>query len=229
MIDKIVLKSEPITLLGGAEVRREEFERAISLAPACVAADGGAVHAQRFGHSIDAVIGDMDSLSGELMASLNRETIHHIREQDSTDFEKCLLRIESPLIVGLGFLGGRLDHQLAAFHALLRFAHQPCVLLGAEELVFLCPPEITLRLNAETPLSLFPLASVTGAATGLQWSFPSLDFAPGQRIGTSNMAMGTVTLEMSAAGMLCILPKSTFESVFSALSETSHLWPAHEE
>jgi thiamine pyrophosphokinase len=223
--DKIVHKLEPITLVGGSNLEKVVFDRAIVHAPTLVAADGGAAHALRFGKVPEAVIGDMDSLSSELKASLHGGTVHEIEEQDSTDLEKCLMRIDAPLILGVGFLGGRLDHQLAAFHGLMRFAHQRCVLLGDAEVVFLCPPQLSLPLATETRVSLFPLAEVTGSADGLKWSFPTLDFAPGARIGTSNIATGPARIEMSTPAMLCILPSECFEIVVKALVEQSGSWP----
>ena len=182
MISKIVRKLEPITLVGGAAVNSQQLERAIVEAPTLVAADGGAAHIVRAGRVPEAVIGDMDSLSGDLKAALPKDIVHEIEEQDSTDFEKCMLRIETPLVVGLGFLGGRLDHQLAAFHGLMQFQGQRCVLLGSDEVVFLCPPLLDLPLSVGTPISLFPLGPVTGRASGLRWSFESPDFSPGENI-----------------------------------------------
>ena len=226
MISKIVFKLEPITLVGGAAVDRQQLKRAIVEAPTLVAADGGAAHILDAGKVPDAVIGDMDSLSGNLKAILPKTVIHQIEEQDSTDFEKCLLRIESPLIVGLGFLGGRLDHQLAAFHGLMQFADQRCVLLGSQEVVFLCPPKLDLNLSAGTPVSLFPLGPVNAQASGLKWSFNSLDFAPGEKIGTSNVADGAISLKTNAPALLCILPAECFETVVTALVAQSGSWPA---
>ncbi|MEP5154482.1 thiamine diphosphokinase [Planktotalea sp.] len=226
MISKIVRKLEPVTLVGGADVSKSAFERAIVHAPTILAADGGAVHALNLGAIPEAVIGDMDSLDRELKGQLPAASLHFIEEQDSTDFEKCLLRIEAPLIMGVGFLGGRLDHQLAAFHALVRFAHQRCILVNDDELVFLCPPQFSMPLAAGTPVSLFPMGASTGRGEGLKWSFPSLDFEPGLRIGTSNEAIGAVTLEMSAPNMLCILPSDCFELVLKALMAQAGSWPA---
>jgi thiamine pyrophosphokinase len=226
VISKIVRKLEPITLVGGAAVNSQQLERAIVEAPTLVAADGGAAHIVRAGRVPEAVIGDMDSLSGDLKAALPKDIVHEIEEQDSTDFEKCMLRIETPLVVGLGFLGGRLDHQLAAFHGLMQFQYQRCVLLGSDEVVFLCPPLLDLPLSAGTPVSLFPLGPVTGRASGLRWSFESLDFSPGENIGTSNVADGAISLAMTAPAMLCILPAQCFEAVVKALVAQSGSWPA---
>lgn len=226
MISKIVHKLEPITLVGGAPLDGEALIRAIVHAPTLVAADGGAAHILAADLVPDAVIGDMDSLSDDLKASLPSRIIHLIEEQDSTDFEKCMLRLETPLVVGLGFLGGRLDHQLAVFHGLMRFADQRCVLLGEEEIVFLCPPAISLELPQGTPLSLFPLGPVVGDAQGLKWSFDQLAFAPGEQIGTSNVTTDKVHLSMSNPAMLCILPADSFEIVLTALAAQSGSWPA---
>ena len=228
MTDKIVHKFEPITLVGGALLPDGALQRSLDVAPSIVAADGGAAHVLRFGRVPEAVIGDMDSLSGKFRAALPLEVVHEIEEQDSTDFEKCLMRIKAPAIAGLGFLGGRLDHQLAAFHGLMRYPHQRCVLLGADEVVFLCPPQLDLPLEQGTPVSLFPLGPVTGAMKGLKWSFDTLEFAPGHRVGTSNEALGPASFKMSAPSMLCILPGACFEIVLTALAVQSGSWPVRE-
>lgn len=226
MISKIVHKLEPITLVGGGDVSDPAFEQALQHAPSLVAADGGAQAILQRGKMPEAVIGDMDSLSGDLKASLSKSLLHEVTEQDSTDFEKCLMRIAAPLIIGIGFLGGRIDHQLAAFHALVRFPNQPCVLLGDEELVFLCPPKLDLPLVAGTPVSLFPMQAVTAQGLGLTWSFEQLDLAPGVRIGTSNRAEGAISLSATEAALLCILPAECLEAVVTALRAQRDLWPA---
>lgn len=227
MISKIVHKLEPIALVGGADLERSVFERAIVHTSCIIAADGGARHVLRFGAIPDAVIGDMDSLSGEIKATLPKSTVHCVAEQDSTDFEKCLMRIDAPLIVGIGFLGGRLDHQLAAFHGLIRFADHKCLLLGADELVFLCPPQIELPLEAGTTVSLFPLAPTRMNASGLKWSFEALDLEPGKQIGTSNEALGPVRIAVDTPALLCILPAHCFELTLRALLHQCGSWPAH--
>jgi thiamine pyrophosphokinase len=48
--------------------------------------------------------------------------VHHLPEQDTTDFEKCLYSVAAPLLLGVGFLGGRADHHLAAMNVLVRYA-----------------------------------------------------------------------------------------------------------
>ena len=108
----------------------------------------------------EAVIGDLDSISVQARSQISPDRLHLIAEQNSTDFEKCLRHISAPLILGLGFTGGRIDHQMAVFHGLLRYCHQRCMLLGSEDVVFLAPPEMSLELPEQTRVSLFPMGAV---------------------------------------------------------------------
>jgi thiamine pyrophosphokinase len=140
------------------------------------------------------------------------------------------MRVQAPVIVGVGFLGGRLDHELAALHALLSFAHQPCILLGADQIVFLAPPKITLPTNAGDVVSLFPLCDVQGKSRGLSWPIEGLAFKPGRKIGTSNSAEGPFEVEMDRPGMLMILPSALMPSAVAAFSQPDHArWPARAE
>ena len=166
----------------------------------------------------EAVIGDFDSLPAETRAALSPDTLHHIAEQDSTDFDKCLRNIEAPLILGLGFLGARVDHQLSVFNRLAARADRPCILIGREDVVFHAPPRLALDLAAGTRVSLFPLRPVTGQSTGLRWPIHGIDFTPGGRVGTSNEALATeVKLEMDGPGMLVILPRDCLDAAVRAV------------
>lgn len=220
----IVHKNEPVTLIGGAEVTRDSINRALSVAPHVVAADSGADAALAHAVEPSVVIGDFDSLSDAARQHLPRTALYPIPEQDSTDFDKCLRNIVAPLVVGIGFSGDRLDHQLAAYNTLVRHPDRRCVILGREELVFLAPPSLSLDLPRRTPLSLFPMGAVEGVSDGLLWPIAGLNFAPDGRIGTSNEAQGRVQLSLTAPKMLVILPENTFEIVVDAFLDTSAGW-----
>lgn len=223
----IVHSLDPITLVGGGEVGPADLNLALALAPQCVAADGGAIVALAAGVKLTAVIGDFDSLDGNVLARVPAACQHHIAEQDSTDFDKCLRHIIAPVVVAVGFSGGRLDHQMAAMHTLVARADRPCVILGAHEVVFHCPPQITLPTKAGDTVSLFPLAAVAGTSTGLEWPIDGLKFAPDRYVGTSNRALGPVQLTMSGTGMLCLVPRRMLGAVTQALAllEDHALWP----
>lgn len=230
MFDPIVSTLSPLTIVGGGEATLHELDVALSYAPQCVAADGGAALAMQGKASLEAVIGDFDSVTSEVLSQIPVERQHHIAEQDSTDFEKVLMRVDSPLILGVGFLGGRLDHELAALHVLLSFAHQPCILLDATQIVFLAPPKIALPALADDLVSLFPLRQVTGRSKGLKWPIDGISFQPGKRVGTSNCALGRFEIETDGQGMLMILPASFISSVVAAFLRPDHVqWPARAE
>lgn len=227
MISTIVHKLEPVALIGGGPVSETVLNTVRRHAPFGVAADGGAAHMMQSGWHPEHVIGDMDSLDPRVLDVLPKDTVHTIAEQDSTDFEKCLMRLKAPVILGAGFQGGRLDHELAAYHALVRFCEQRCVLLSDHDAVFVCPPQMELSLEIGTPLSLFPLGQVTGRTDGLEWSFEALDYAPGGRIGTSNRVTGPVQISMSAPCMLCIVPAHQLGEVVKQLAaQHGERWPA---
>ena len=225
MRDIIVHANDPVTLVGGAPTDAETLSLALSLAPRLVAADSGAAAALAQGHVPEAVIGDMDSLSEADSALLPQERIHRIAEQDSTDFDKCLASIRAPLIVGLGFTGARLDHQMAAFNTLVRHPRQRCILIGAQEIILLAPPALRLDPDKGAVLSLFPMGAVEGLSDGLQWPLRGLNFAPDGQVGTSNAATGPVHLTITAPKMLVMLPVDRLDIVVTALTESAARWP----
>lgn len=229
MDEQIVDTLEPITLVGGGEATPQDLQEALTLAPKCVAADGGADLALRAGVELTALIGDFDSVSAAQRALVPAARQHLITEQDTTDFEKCLAHIRAPLILGVGFTGGRLDHQLAALHVLARYAHQPCVLLGRQELIFLAPPQLSLPTQPGDLVSLFPLAPVQGKSSGLKWDIEGLAFDPLHQIGTSNEATGACVLEIQAPAMVVMVPRRLIQPVVSQLSQAQGArWPVRE-
>ena len=196
-----------ITLVGGGVVAQTDLDAALALAPVLVAADGGANRLADWGHGPACVIGDLDSLDPGLRDRLS-ERVLHVPEQDSTDFDKCLHRINAPFILALGFDGARLDHTLAAMHSLVAHGRARVVMLAADDICFLAPPRLALTLPPDARVSLFPMARVTGRSVGLHWPVDGLEFAPDTRIGTSNRAVGgAVVLEFDRPGMLVLLER----------------------
>jgi thiamine pyrophosphokinase len=214
----IVDSSDGVTLVGGGPVGNRILSMALRRAPVLVAADGGGDRALAAGLMPRAVIGDFDSLTPAARAAIPSDRQHPIPEQDTTDFDKALRSIRAPFVLGLGFSGARVDHGLAVFHTLLQHPGQPCVILGAQDAVFLSPPEISLRLVPGDRLSLFPMGPVTGESTGLRWPIRGLHFAPQTQIGTSNeVSAPQVRLSFDAAHMLVIVPRPRLDAVLSAL------------
>jgi thiamine pyrophosphokinase len=210
-----------VTLVGGGGVGARDYHAALRIAPCVVAADGGADRILRLGGAApQAVIGDMDSISQGAQAAYAGR-LHAIARQDNTDFDKALDAIDAPFVLGLGFVGARMDHGLAVLRGLVRRPDLRCILLGARDVIFLAPPQITLHLPRGARVSLFPMGPVTGRSTGLKWPIDGIDFAPDGDIGTSNSALGPrsapLHLEFSARKMLVILPRAHLGAALLAL------------
>jgi thiamine pyrophosphokinase len=172
-----------------------------------------------------AVIGDMDSLSAAA-ATAFADCLHPIAEQETTDFDKTLRHIAAPLVIAIGVTGGRFDHELAVMHTLVRRADRRCIVMGAESLTFVCPPDLALDLDPGMVLSLFPMGPVGVASDGLRWPTAGLAFAPDRLIGTSNEVTGPVRLMADGPRMLVILPRRTLGMAVKALMSAPGGWPA---
>ena len=154
--------------------------------------------------------------------------LHRVAEQDTTDLEKCLYSVEAPLFIGLGFLGGRIDHHLAAMNALVRYPGTPVVLVGDGELCFLCPELLELDLDAGTRVSLFPMGPVAGrdlqraALAGHRAGASPRTAASAPRTQATG---GPVRLGFDARRMLVMLPAGLLGAVVAALSERALTGP----
>ena len=226
MIEEIVQHPELVTLVGGGAANIDDLLNVLEISSFLVAADGGAVLADRAGIVPDAVIGDFDSIPPQLQENLPPDRLHRITEQDSTDFDKALSNIAAPLVLAVGFAGARMDHQLATFHTLVRYPDRPCIIIGPQDIVCLAPPDITLDLAEDDIVSLFPMGPVTGRSEGLRWPIDGLKFAPDQKIGTSNAATGPVRLRFDAPRMLLILPRHAIPLLVQHWRQEPSPWPA---
>jgi len=215
---------DSVTLLGGGELAAGTVSELLTLAPNLVACDGAAARALALGHVPKRVIGDLDSLDSETRAALDPDTVFEMAEQDSTDFDKALRHTRAPLVLGVGFSGARLDHELAAMTVLTRYPERRVILLGKETFVMLCPPEVRLDLAAGTQVSLYPMGEVGCDSEGLRWDTTGLRFAPDGRVGTSNEATGPVTLRPDAPKMLLILPREVLGVTVQALGQADAQW-----
>ena len=213
---------EPLLLIGNGTVDAGALALVQPFARRVVAADGGADVAAALGVRVDVIIGDMDSVSAE---SLGKEGVQILRvsEQDTTDFEKCLQNVEAPLVLGLGFLGGRLDHELAALNALVKHAKTNVLLIGERDLVFLCPKRLELALPKGTRVSLFPMGRAIGLRSdGLEYGLDGLVLAPDAGIGTSNRASaGRQVIEVADGPILVILSRRHISAAIDALELAS--------
>ena len=225
MNDAIVFSDEPVLLVGGAFGDNAQLSALLAEVDTVVAVDSGADWLASVGHVPDALIGDLDSVSVSARAAVPADRIYRIAEQDSTDFDKALRHVRTPLVIGIGFLGGQVDHLLAAMTVLVRYPDRAVMLVGEADAVVHLPPRLELPLAAGTRVSLYPLRAVAGRSEGLHWPIDGLTLAPDVRVGTSNRADGPVTLTVDGPGMLLIVPVSERGLLQRALARCGGLWP----
>ncbi len=216
MSNLIVHDSEPLTLVGGAVVSQTVLNICLKLAPTIVAADGGANHVWALENRPKAVIGDLDSLSQESRIAF-ADVLHSVTEQDTTDFEKAICRIDAPLILAAGFLGGRLDHTLAVLNVLYRFADKAVICLSEEDVVFLVSERTKLRLNPGQRLAILPLASVEVTTRGLVWDMNRSRLHPTGLVSSSN-EVAEPEVDIEASGPVFVtLPLAGLDAAITAV------------
>ena len=176
----------PVALVGGAEFDPEILNILQRLTDVFIAADGGADHLVRAGITPRQVIGDMDSISARA-----RQDFAHLLvpldAEDTTDLEKVLARVEAPVILGAGFLGGRLDHTMAALNVLARFSDKPLILLSETDCCLRCPDAgLALSLPVGTAFAVLPMDAVTATSSGLHWDMDAMALHPAGFVSSSN-------------------------------------------
>ena len=173
-----------------------------------VAADGGADAAVALGLRLDAVVGDMDSISGPILAELRAAGIDirgYPAHKDQTDLELAFARAveEGPeriVVVGIG--GGRLDHELANLAVLAADGYGGAEVEGlvGSARISVIRGTRTLHGSPGETISLLPaLGPVEGVTTvGLEFPLLSEALAAGSARGVSNTfvaASATVTVD----------------------------------
>lgn len=166
--------------------------------PLVIAADGGYRHAVALALKVDVVIGDLDSLDGDLRAVLEASGAHleiTPAEKDETDLELALLyavrRGADPIAV-LGALGGRLDmtlsNMLLLTHPALEAVHVE-LWNGTQTAWLLRPPGGEVYGAVGDTLSLVPLGGDAQGVTtqGLKYALRDEPLAFGPARGISNV------------------------------------------
>ncbi|MEE9359798.1 MAG: hypothetical protein V3U85_04870, partial [Hyphomicrobium sp.] len=120
------------------------------------------------------------------------------------------------------FLDGRLDHTLAAMHALVAApAGARVILIGAEDVVFASPAEWRAELEPGVRISFYPVRRVPAVGSkGLRWPIDSLLLEGGSRIGVSNETVSTnVGAWFAERGAVTILPRRWLDQAIASLSQ----------
>lgn len=172
-----------------------------------VAADGGANLALEYGVAVDAAIGDLDSVSDAVRATLPAAAFHLDADPDRTDLQKaidfCLGRGVTAIdVVAAG--GGRADHALANLAVLSLYRGRTRLTIHDDLFaISLVNGGATIARPPGTVVSLVAIGECTGVTTsGLRWDLRSatLPFSP---LGIHNeVAVSPASVTVSGGDLL---------------------------
>ena len=212
-MDKLVFE-DPVILLGGGEMP-PNLPAVLPEGP-LICADSGADYALLAGREPVAIFGDMDSINPTVRARF-ADIVHIIEDQNSTDFEKCLMRIEAPFVYGFGFLGRRMDHTIASLSTLAKFAAPPIALIGDGDVTVCVRGAARFETSPGMGIGVLPWPSAACVSQGLKWELDGLNLQLGGQISSSNAATGPfVELEVKSGMILVTLPIEALETLSSA-------------
>ncbi len=217
MSEIIVRNTASIALLGGAQIAPQLLNILQSKTSTFVAADGGAAHLLDAGLIPAAVIGDMDSVSDAVRTAFG-DIFHASDDQSTTDFQKAMARIDAPVVLAAGFLGGRLDHTLSVLNTLARENLMQVILVSGDDVCFLARhPRTHLSLPVGTRIALVPLGSAQVDTSGLRWDIADAAMAPDGFISTSNeAAQRDITIHASGS-VLITLPLAALDAAMDVV------------
>lgn len=180
-----------------------------------ICANGGAQHALALGLAPDVLIGDLDSLDGDLRARLEDEgcqVLVHPPRKDETDLELALrYAIDHGVdeILILGALGGRIDQTLAnvLLLALPELEGVKTRIVAGDQEMFLIRGQAFIEGQVGDTVSLLPIAGdVTGiAAEGLEYPLQHGTLKFGPTLGISNVLTAPVArVQVEQGLLLCV-------------------------
>lgn len=178
-------------------------------------ADGGTRHALALGLTPNAVIGDLDSVTGEerrKMKEMEVEVIEFPKDKNETDLELAInhaITLNPSQILILAALGGRMDQTLAniALLANLQLSTFNLKLTDGVEEIFFCRAQAQVEGRSGDIVSLIPWqGEVTGVFTeDLRWHLHHETLDPDKTRGISNEMTADVATITIQSGLLLIV------------------------
>jgi len=204
-----------LVIVGGGEVDTALLWRMRREGAAIIAADGGADICAKKNIMPDAIIGDMDSIS-DIKYWQDKTELVEIKEQETTDFEKCLQRSEAPVTIAIGMSGERVDHTLANLDILLRYgAKRRLAIATKEDLIVRVSGAFEFDALPGSRVSVLSLVPIKFAGSqGLEYALDGLELAMGSKVSVSNN---------SPSGRFSIEPEKGQNAAYILVMERSNL------
>jgi thiamine pyrophosphokinase len=161
-----------------------------------ICADGGANYAKRLNLIPDYIIGDMDSISPEILEYYSGKSgILKIHRQDDTDIEKCLkfvIKKKCKECVLLGGTGNRLDHSFCNLGIILKFSDRIRIILISEKSMLTVEKgNVKLKTAMNETISVYAFNNKTFITSeGLKFPLRNDTLPFGTRESTSNISIG---------------------------------------
>ena len=206
---------EPILLIGNGAPYNLNIAQQFSCP--IIAADGGANHLEEVALPPTLIIGDCDSVKESVKAQYASK-LHHISNQSTTDFEKILNKIDAPLYIGFGFLGGRSDHTIANINSLINFNEKRILLIGEDDFIMSLPPHLTFQSHHTLSFGLLPWPEAIVSLTGTRWTLSQDTLKFKGIMSNSNISeVGMIKAQLHEGDALLTLPLVFLKSVLKNL------------
>lgn len=210
-------KSAPILLVGAGPAYPDKVSKTLPFVESVVAVDGGLAILRDMDLRPDLVVGDLDSALADDLTWAGQDCVVHTPDQDSTDLQKALAAVSAPVIVGIGFLGARLDHHMAAMTALLQDL-RPTVLIKGEEICFITPRHFEMHMGVGDAVAFYPLKPCRVTTQGVAYPVQDAQMAPDGLISTSNkMTHGRLSIDVDDHALMTVVPFHRLGDLLAAL------------
>lgn len=176
-----------------------------------IAADGAGADLLAEEVKPDYIVGDLDSIDVEKAAEkMPKERLLKIDDQESADFEKCLIfAIEKGFssVLVVGFHGGELEHTLNNWSIFSRYSKKAELCVYDEGRYGISVDRnVRVKVRPGELISLIPQPSVKLTTKNLRWSLSGETLALGFREGARNRAeTGEIFLNIEEGSLLLFL------------------------
>lgn len=177
-----------------------------------IAVDGGLHHCHALHITPDMIIGDLDSVTPEMLRLYAHVPIKSFpADKDETDVEIALRFAAEPDVKRMtlfGGLGERSDHSLYNLHLLARYP-QKLVIETATETLFAIENSAEIPCSPGQTISFIPIGeSPSGVSTkGLKWELSNAKLSS-DFMSISNICLAsTIKISIAKGKIICILQK----------------------